>query len=182
MTTIVKTHKALPVGTWTADPAHSRVEFAVDYLVGTFRGSFSPFEATLEVGGNGEATLSGAARTENVKVQDENLTAHLQTPDFFDAERAPELRFESTAIRSEGDEIVVEGELTVRRETRPVELRGQVKDQITDPYGNERIGLTLRTTIDRTAFGITWNNQLPSGDPALANDVELTAELFFVKE
>jgi polyisoprenoid-binding protein YceI len=180
MSTIVET-RTVPAGTWTADAAHSRVEFAVDYLVGTFRGSFSPFEAALEVGENGEARLTGAARAENVKVQDETLTGHLQTPDFFDAERAPELRFESSAIRFDGDELVVEGNLTVRGTTQPVGLRGELKDRITDAYGNERIGLTLRTTVDRTAFGITWNNPLPTGEPALANEVELSAELYLVK-
>jgi polyisoprenoid-binding protein YceI len=181
MSTMIETQKTLPAGTWTADAAHSRVEFAVDYMVGTFRGSFSPFEATLEVRENGEAKLAGAARAENVKVQEENLTAHLQTADFFDAERAPELRFESTEIRSDGDELVVEGALTVRGATQRIELRGEVKDQITDSYGNERIGLSLRTTVDRTAFGITWNNPLPSGEPALANEVELSAELYLIK-
>jgi polyisoprenoid-binding protein YceI len=97
MSTIEKT-TILPLGTWAADSAHSRVEFAVEYLVGTFRGSFTPFVATLTVDDDGEAKLEGSTAVEAVRVQDETLTAHLQSPDFFDAERAPQLFFDSAAI------------------------------------------------------------------------------------
>ena len=76
---------------------------------------------------------------------------------------------------------VVEGELTIKGRTQPVELRGTIADPITDPYGRERIGLTLAGSIDRTSFGIDWNNPLPSGEPALANEVQLSAELYLVK-
>ncbi len=73
------------------------------------------------------------------------------------------------------------GELTIKGETHPVELRGTVSEPIEDPYGNARFGLELETQIDRTAFGINWNNPLPSGEPALANDVTLTAKLSLVQ-
>ena len=102
MNTIEQTRQALPTGTWELDPVHSHVAFAVEYLVGTFRGSFSPVAANLEVGEDGTATLTGTAPVENVKVQDENLTAHLLAPGFFDAERAPEIRFGSKELRRHG--------------------------------------------------------------------------------
>lgn len=171
----------IPTGTWNADPVHSQVGFEVAYMVGTFRGTFSPFEASLEVAEDGTAVLRGTTRAEGVKVQDENLAAHLQSPDFFDAERTPELSFVSRQVRIEGDRIAVEGEITIKGETRPVELTGTVGAPGTDPWGNERVGLTLSGTVDRTAFGIDWNNPLPNGEPALADEVKLTAELFLVK-
>jgi polyisoprenoid-binding protein YceI len=172
----------LPAGTWQLDPVHSQVGFAVKYMVGTFRGSFSPVQATLAVAEDGSAALSGSARAESVKVQEPNLVAHLLSPDFFDAERAPELGFRSTDVRVSGDAVTVDGELTIKGVTRPVTLEGAATEPITDPYGRERIGLTLAGAIDRTDFGISWNNPLPSGKSALANEVSLDAELYLVKE
>ena len=181
MSTITDTKTALPTGTWQLDPVHSHVGFAVDYILGAFRGSFSPVEATLEVAEDGTAKLTGSAPVSGVKVQDENLAAHLQSPEFFDAERAPEITFASADIRRDGDQVEVDGELTVKGATLPVQLEGTITDPAGDPYGSVRIGLALSTTIDRTAFGIDWNNPLPNGEPSLANDVTLTAQLYLVK-
>ncbi len=181
MTTITETKTALPTGTWQLDPVHSHVGFAVDYIIGTFRGTFSPIEATLEVAEDGTAKLTGSAPVSGVKVQDENLAAHLQSPDFFDAERAPEITFATTDIRRDGDRVEVDGELTVKGATLPIQLEGTITDPADDPYGGVRIGLDLSTTIDRTAFGIDWNNPLPNGEPSLANEVTLTAQLYLVK-
>ena len=182
MSATTETRNSLPVGTWNVDPVHSQVGFAVEYVVGTFRGSFSPVDAKLEVGEDGRAVLMGKAPVTGVKVQDENLTTHLQSPDFFDAERTPEISFSSTDIRRDGDEIAIDGELTIRGLTQPVELRGTITDPADDPYGGVRFALKLETTVDRTKFGINWNNPLPNGQPSLANEVELTADLFLVKE
>ena len=182
MSTITETRKSLPSGTWNLDTVHSQIGFAVEYVVGTFRGSFSPAEVRLEVGEDGAATLTGSAPVSGVKVQEPNLVAHLLAPDFFDAERAPELRFRSTDVRAEGERVTVMGDLEIKGITRPVTLEGDVTEQITDPYGRERIGVTLAGTIDRTDFGITWNNPLPNGTSALANEVSLEAELYLVKE
>jgi polyisoprenoid-binding protein YceI len=174
--------RTLPTGTWQLDAVHSQVGFAVKYMVGTFRGSFSPVAATLAVAEDGSASLSGSARAENVKVQEPNLIAHLLSPDFLDAERAPELGFRSTDVRVSGEHVTVTGDLTIKGVTKPVTLEGDVSEAITDPYGRERIGITLAGVIDRTEFGITWNNPLPSGKSALANEVSLEAELYLVKE
>jgi polyisoprenoid-binding protein YceI len=181
MNTLAQTTEVLPTGTWGADAAHSRTEFAIDYMGGSFRGAFSPFEARLDVAEDGSATLTGVARAENVRVQAEDLEAHLASPEFFDAERTPELVFRSTEIRRTGDAIEVEGELTVRGTPRHVRLTGTVRGPI-EAYGQERISLTLETSVDRTAFGLNWNAPLGDGTPALANDVLLTAELYLVKE
>ncbi|MDX6513055.1 MAG: hypothetical protein QOE36_2559 [Gaiellaceae bacterium] len=181
MSTIAQTRESLPTGTWKVDPVHSQVGFAVAYIGGTFRGSFSPVDVSLEVGENGEATLRGAAPVGGVHVQDENLTTHLQAPDFLDVERTPELTFESTEIRRSDEQVTITGDLTIKGTSEQVELAGTIGGSIQDPYGNDRFPLTLRTTIDRTKFGLNWNNPLPSGEPSLANDVDLTAELYLVK-
>jgi len=180
-TTAFETTSTVPVGTWKVDATHSHVGFAVDYMVGTFRGSFSPVDATLAVAEDGAAVLQGSAPVSGVKVQDEALESHLQTPDFFDAERAPEIRFHSTQLERSGDELTVTGELEIRGVTQPVVLHGTIGEPADDPFGGIRFVLRLETTIDRTAFGIDWNNPLPNGEPALANDVTLTAELYLVK-
>lgn len=172
--------RTLPAGTWTVDPVHSQVGFAVGYHVGTFRGSFTPVDAQLEVGEDGSAKLSGSVAVSGVRVQDENLAGHLQSPDFFDAERTPEITFVSSAVRPAGDQLEIDGELTIRGTTVPVTAKGRVgeqKEYMDRPY----FGLELEATVDRTRFGLNWNNPLPSGEQALANEVTITAELFLTK-
>jgi polyisoprenoid-binding protein YceI len=170
-----------PAGTWSLDPVHSRVDFEVSYLAGTFKGEFHEIGAELTADGE-RASLEGTAKVASVDVKDENLSAHLQSPDFFDAERHPELRFAAEDIRLEGDgKVSVDGELTIRGVTKPVQVAGTVTAPMVDYLGNDRIGLNLATSIDRTEFGVDWNQPVPSGDPALANDVTILAELQFVK-
>jgi polyisoprenoid-binding protein YceI len=165
----------LPSGTWSADPVHSEIGFALDYMAGTFRGTFSEFSAELAGG-----VLRGTAAVASVQVKDPNLEAHLQSPDFFDAERHPQLRFASRELELEGDRATVRGEVEIRGVTRPIELAGTITPPLTDPYGKERFGLRLEGELDRTAFGLDWNNPLPSGEPALSNRVSLVAELQLV--
>lgn len=169
------------VGTWTLDPVHSMVGFEVSYLAGTFKGQFRDVSATLSVGAEGRATLEGVARVASVEVKDENLEAHLQSPDFFDAENFPELRFRAEDITIDGQQITADGEITIKGVTRPVTVTGTVSAPMEDPWGNQRLGLTVTADVDRTDFGLKWNNPLPSGDAALANEVKIIAELQFVK-
>ena len=171
------THQALPTGTWGADTVHSTVGFAVPYLAGTFQGTFSDFDARLS-----EGVLRGTAEVKSVQVKDPNLEAHLQNPDFFDAERFPQLSFEAQDISRSGDDLTIAGELTLKGHTEAVEINGHINDPAPDPYGGERFGLQLETTVDRTKFGLNWNNPLPSGDPALANDVAIIVDLQLSKE
>jgi polyisoprenoid-binding protein YceI len=169
--------QVVPAGTWTADKVHSDIAFAVDYLAGTFTGSFSEFDAEVSDG-----VLRGSAKVASVQVKEPNLAAHLQAPDFFDAERHPEITFESKDIRSEGDRVKIDGEITIKGHTEPVEIVGVITEPINDPYGGERFGLKLEAKVDRTTFGLSWNNPLPSGDPALADEVTLIVELQLSKQ
>jgi len=164
--------QAVPAGTWSVDPVHSTIGFSVDYMAGTFAGTFSDFDVSVADG-----VLKGTAKVASVQVKDPNLEGHLQTPDFFDAERYPELSFVSRSIERSGDELAIAGDITIKGHTEPVELKATITEPIADPYGGTRFGLKLETTIDRRAFGVSWNNPLPSGEPALSNDVVLTADL-----
>jgi polyisoprenoid-binding protein YceI len=167
-------------GTWSLDTVHSIVGFEVSYMAGTFKGRFHDVTATLAVTDEG-ATLEGAASVPSVDVQNPDLSAHLLSPDFFDAERFPELRFRAEDIGLDGDELTASGEITIKGVTKPVTVTGTVTPPIADPWGNQRIGVTVAAEVDRTDFGLNWNNPLPSGDLALANDVTITAELQFVQ-
>ena len=182
MTVIESTRKFAPSGTWAADPVHSNVSFKVGYAgVNAFRGSFSTFEATLA--GGDAPTLAGSAAVASVDVKDEQLNGHLQSPDFFDAERFPEILFSATELRrNDDDSIEGSGELTIKGVTHPVSLTGTISaGPATDPFGRERLGLQLETSIDRTQYGVSWNAPNQSGGDYLANDVTLIAELALVK-
>ena len=167
----------IPAGTWSADKVHSNVAFAVDYMAGTFQGTFSDFDASLTDG-----VLEGSAKVASVQVKDENLEAHLQSPDFFDAERHPELTFESKSIDLDADRVKIDGEITIKGHTEPVEIIGVFSEPADDPFGGTRLGLKLEAKVDRTKFGVSWNNPLPSGDPALSNDVTILADLQLSKQ
>src|SRR5439155_8780844 len=116
-----------------------------------------------------------------LRVKDENLTAHLQSPEFFDAERHPELNFVSTAIRRNGDEVEIDGSLTIKGVTKPATLTGTITGPTVDHFGATRVGFKLQTVIDRTQFDMKWNMPLPNGEPALANEVTLKADLSLVE-
>jgi polyisoprenoid-binding protein YceI len=146
-------------------------------MAGTFKGYFSEFDARLSDG-----VLRGTAAVASVQVADSNLAASLQSPEFFDAERHPELSFEAEEVSRSGDEITIAGELTLKGHTEAVEITGHITDPAADPYGGERFGLQLSATVDRTRFGLDWNNSLPNGEPALANEVTISVDLQLVKE
>jgi polyisoprenoid-binding protein YceI len=177
MAVLTEGRTALPTGTWVLDPVHSTIGFELPYLAGTFRGHFTDVGAQLTAD-----SLTGSARVASVDVKDENLAAHLQSPEFFDVERHPELTFASDSIELSGDQLKVHGEITIRGTTKPVELVGTIAGPITDAFGRERVNVQLETTVDRTQFGLNWNMPLPNGQPALQNEVKLVAELYFVQE
>jgi polyisoprenoid-binding protein YceI len=170
----------IPSGTWSIDPTHSTVEFLIKHLgLATVKGRALKVEGTIR--GGDEQSIRGTVEVAGITTFDETRDGHLQSPDFFDAERYPELRFESTSVGVDGDELVVSGDLTMRGVTKPVELRGTFVGSGVDPWGNERIGLDLSGTIDRTEWGVSWNAPLPGGDFLLPNDVKVSASFSAVK-
>jgi polyisoprenoid-binding protein YceI len=108
-------------------------------------------------------------------------TRSCKSPEFFDSERHPAITFESTAWSLHGDELVIDGNLTIKGDTRPVEAHGTFTAPHEDLWGNTRIGITLEASIDRSHFGLTWNKPLPKGGLALANDVALHVDLQLIE-
>jgi polyisoprenoid-binding protein YceI len=171
------TATAIPGGTYKDDGVHSTAGFAVKHMLATFRGSFARFNAELTVDENGQAHLIGTVPVDSVVVKDENLAAHLQSPEFFDGEQYPEIRFESTEIVLDGPSATLTGDLTIKGHTERVIARGSVVGPIEDPFGNTKLGLQFETVVDRTKFGLNWNAPLPKGGFMLANDVTLSVDL-----
>jgi len=168
---------AVPAGTWTVDKVHSSIGFEVEHMVSTFRGRFEDYDTQLVDG-----RLVGTVAVPSVRVYDENLEAHLQSPEFFDTELHPELRFESRELAVDDDgNLTLEGDLTIKRSTKPVTARGRYVHVESDMGGGERIGLALEATVDRREFGLNWNAPLPKGGFVLGNDVKLVVALELVK-
>ena len=172
---------ALPAGTYTSDPVHSTTGFAVKHMLATFRGSFAAFDAQFTVDEDGSARLVGSVPVDTVVVKDENLAAHLQSPEFFDAEQYPRITFESTDIATDGPTVTVTGDLTLKGHTERLTAQGSIVGPIEDPFGNTKLGLQLETVVDRTKFGLNWNAPLPKGGFMLANDVTLSVDLELVQ-
>jgi polyisoprenoid-binding protein YceI len=170
----------IPTGIWQSDPIHSSVGFAVKHVVGTFRGTFDEFAATL-TDTDGSPKLSGRAKVEGLQVKDQNLYAHLLSPEFFDAERHPVVGF-SGALKRDGDAVEIDGEITLKGITQPAVLKGTIVGPTVDHFGATRVGLKLQTTVDRTKFDMNWNMPLPNGEPALSNEVTLKADLTLVAQ
>ncbi|MGH2838538.1 MAG: YceI family protein [Thermoleophilaceae bacterium] len=150
---------AVPAGTWSADRVHSTIGFEVEHMVSTFRGRFEDYDARLTDG-----KLVGTVSVPSVRVYDENLEAHLQSPDFFDAQLHPELQFESRELTIDEDgSVSLEGDLTIKGVTKSVTGHGRYVHVEADMSGGERIGLQLEATVDRREFGLNWNAPLPKG-------------------
>jgi polyisoprenoid-binding protein YceI len=177
MTAIAST--PIPAGsTWAVDAVHSTVGFAVKHMVvATFRGQFDRYDATLTAAEDGTLRLEGSVAAGSIAVKDENLAAHLSAPDFFDTERFPEITFNSTLVRTDNNELIVDGELTIKGTTRPIVARGTITEPAVTFGDVEKIGIELEAIVDRTEYGLSWNAPLPKGGFALANDVKLIVNL-----
>ncbi|HXG76981.1 MAG TPA: YceI family protein [Gaiellaceae bacterium] len=170
----------LPEGTWAIDPAHSTVEFLVQHMgLATVRGRAPVVTGTIT--GGAQPAIEGTVSVAHLTTHDEGRDAHLRSPEFFDAERYPEIRFASTSVEAHGDEVVVVGDLEIKGVAHPVELRGRFLGQAVDPWGNDRIGVELSTVVDRAKWGLTWNAPLPDGGLLLPDDVELHASFSAVR-
>jgi polyisoprenoid-binding protein YceI len=171
----------IPTGTWQSDPIHSHAGFSVKHMVGTFRGSLKDFAASLS-DSSGEPQLSGSSPVESLEVKEENLYGHLLSPEFFDAEQYPEIKFESKRIWRDGDEVAFEGELTVKGNTKPVTARGEITGPAEGPDGSQRLGIDLETKVNRHDYGLDWEMDLPNGGKVLGDEVTLTVHLELVKD
>jgi polyisoprenoid-binding protein YceI len=178
------TAQQIATGKWAIDPVHSHVGFAVKHMVvSTFRGRFDEYDGSLTSAEDGSPVLQGAVKVDSLKVKDENLAAHLASPEFFDSARYPEITFASTSVEvGEGGELDVEGELTIKDHTHRVTARGTVTGPHVTLGDYEKIGVELEAVIDRREYGLEWNAPLPKGGFALDNDVKLEVTLELVRE
>ena len=171
------TATAIPAGTYTTDGVHSSAGFAVKHMLSTFRGSFGTVNAQVIVEEDGSARLEGTVPVSSVIVKDENLQAHLQSPEFFDGEQYPEIRFHGLDLTVDGPTATLTGDLTIKGHTERVTAEGSVVGPIEDPFGNTKLGLQFETVVDRTKFGLNWNAPLPKGGFMLADDVTISVDL-----
>jgi polyisoprenoid-binding protein YceI len=172
----------IPAGSYAVDPVHSSIDFAVVHNgVSTFRSGFSDYEAQLS--GGEQPRLEGTVDVAGIQIDEPQLKGHLLSPEFFDAERHPRLRFESNEINvTEDGAVTIRGELEIRGESHPVEANGRFAQLGADLAGQPRVGLSLRAAVDRRDFGLDWNADLPSGGAVLEYEVSIAVELELVEE
>ena len=166
-------------GTYNADPVHSSFGFAVRYQgVSLFKGTLDEVSATLVDG-----KLEGTAKVESISIRTpEQFRAHVLSAEFFDAENHPEVTFTSSSIDVADGVASVQGELTIKGITKPVEAKGTWTEPSADAFGNTRAHLNLEAIVDRTEWDMNWNMDLPSGGKVLSNDVTLIVELSLVQQ
>jgi polyisoprenoid-binding protein YceI len=181
MSVTIITPERIPAGSYSVDPAHSNVSFEVRHMgIATVRGSFQSFEGKIEAGDS--VVLEGAVTVDSINSGDENRDGHLKAPDFFDVAQYPQITFHSTGGDSADDgRVTLDGEITIKGVTKPIELTGTIAENGQDPWGNERVGLELEGKIDRREFDLKWNQTLPNGNLLVANDVKLLVSVSAVK-
>jgi polyisoprenoid-binding protein YceI len=170
----------IPVaGTYELDPNHKRVGFVVRHLmVSKVRGNFGEATATITVTDDPmQTSVTATVNTASVNTGQTDRDNHLRSGDFFDVEKYPTMEFRSTGIKShDGDEFVVDGELTIRDVTRPVELKVEFEGVGRSPYGQDVFGFSATTEIDREDWGLTWNVALEQGGVMVAKKVKIEIE------
>lgn len=163
---------------WNFDPAHSQIQFAVKHMgISTVRGTFEKFDGSLEAE-NGEVS---AATVEidmsSITTGSDQRDGHLKSADFFDVENHPKATFELTRFTRSGEDLMAEGNLTLRGMTRPVTLKGEIGGPSKDPWGNDRVSASLTTKISRKEWGLVWNVALEAGGVLVSDEVKLSIEV-----
>ena len=174
---------ALPTGTWNIDPSHSRIGFSVKHLgISTVRGEFRSYEGVFEIGEDGSAKASGTVATDSVDTSVPDRDGHLMAPDFFDTATYPEIAFQSTSISAVDDDTYeLAGDLTLRGITKPITLTAEIGGAETDAFGNDRIGLEATGSLNRSDYGMKFNQALGSGNLAVSDKVKLVLDISAVR-
>ena len=172
---------------WTIDPTHSLIEFSVKHMMfTTVRGKFGAVEGTVHLDTESPENSSVEVEIESAGIDTgvEDRDNHLRSPDFFDVEQYPSLRFRSTKVSgslAEGGTFQVMGDLTIRGVTREVVLDVTYGGTGTDPWGGTRAGFSASTTIDRRDFDLTWNQALEAGGVLVGHDVKIELQVQVVQ-
>ncbi|UYW00711.1 YceI family protein [Flavobacterium agricola] len=172
---------------WTVDPTHTTIGFKVKHMMFTnVKGQFEDYTASAETAN--EENLVGAklhfeAKATSINTDNADRDNHLRSADFFDVEKYPTLKFESTAItQKSGNDYVIEGNLTIKDVTKLVQLNGEYSGKLTDPWGNTKSGLNIQGAINRKDFGLSWNSALETGGVLVSEEVKFDIELQFIKQ
>ena len=166
--------------TYQVDPSHSTVGFSVKHLaISTVKGVFTNFGGTIEFDAKKtEASkAAGTVQTASINTHIEARDKHLRSPDFFDAAKYPEIKFETLSARKDGEEWVVKGNFTLHGVTREIELRGNVEGPVKDPWGKTRIGLSATTAINRQDYGLLWSQKLDAGGLVVGDIVKIELQI-----
>jgi polyisoprenoid-binding protein YceI len=166
--------------TFSTDRTHSEVSFQVRHLVSKVRGRFTDFDATLTVRPERpeEASVAFTVQAASIDTDLPERDQHLRSADFFDAERFPQIAFESSAVLPRGDDRYdVEGTLTIRGVSRPVRVPVTFLGFVTDPWGNEKAGFEAELEVARKDFGMVWNAALDNGGLILGDRVKVSVNL-----
>jgi polyisoprenoid-binding protein YceI len=163
------------------DPAHSRIGFSVRHaLVTTVRGAFTEYRSRLYFDGRNPARSRAeiVLSTASVDTGVEQRDAHLAGRDFLDAANHPRMRFVSTAVQlADSDVYRMTGDLTIKNTTRPVDLELTYIGHVTDAFGDERVGFDGTTTINRSEWGLTYNQKLAEGGAMVSEKVRLQFDI-----
>lgn len=171
--------------TWELDTAHSQVQFSVRHMmISTVRGKFLQFAANAQIDAAdlSKAQVEATAEVASIDTGDAQRDGHLKSPDFFDAEKFPQLRLVTRSIQKNGDKVQVEADLTIRDVTRSVTFQGEALGPAQDPWGASRVGVHLATEIEREEFGLGWNQVLEAGGVLVGKKVKIEIDAEFVKK
>lgn len=165
---------------WKIDLSHSSITFSVRHMVfAKVRGRFGAWSGEIDLAEDLTASkvaveIDAASIDTGVADRDN----HLRSADFFEVERFPKLSFRSTRVeRAQGDRYRVHGELTIRDVTREVVLEAEYGGQAKDPWGNQRVGFTAKTAVERGDFGLKWNQVLEAGGVLVGERIDIELEL-----
>ncbi|MGH9297918.1 MAG: YceI family protein [Acidimicrobiales bacterium] len=166
-------------GTFAIDPSHTQVGFVARHMmVSKVRGSFTDYSGTIVVAEDPLlSTVEVEVQVASIDTRDANRDNHLRSGDFFEAESHPTLTFKSSKVEhGGGNDFTITGDLTIKGMTKPVVLDATFEGVVTDPYGNERLGFTASSEIDRFEFGLEWNSALETGGLVVGRKVKLEIE------
>lgn len=167
-------------GTFTIDPAHSEIGFTARHaMVTKVRGSFTDFTGTASSeAGLENARISVEIQTDSLDTRNADRDGHVKSADFFDVDQFPTIAFTSTEVEGKGDDqLVVTGDLTIKDVTKSVSIVFDFDGEVTDPWGNSRVGFEGSTEINRTDFGLTWNAPLKSDGVLVSEKIKLNFDI-----
>ena len=172
-------------GTYVLDAAHKRVGFVARHLmVSKVRGQFAEASATITIAEDPlQSSVTASITTASIDTGQTDRDNHLRSGDFFESEKYPTIEFRSTGIKSHsGAEFVLDGELTIKDITKPVELTVEFEGATTSPYGQAVFGFSAFAEIDREDWGLTWNVALETGGVLVGKKIRLEFNVEAVKQ